>query len=264
MTAILGAQPLPGWGASALQYVLGHLWLILVFGFQLWMLVDAIRRGEWVWAIFIFLFSGLTALLYFFLVYRAAPASPIVFELPGATDRRRIKELQDQIHHLDKAYHYSQLADIYLHQSKLQLAEVNYRAALEREPDEIDTRAHLGLCLLGLHKPAEARPLLEQVVAENPKHDYGYTLMALADALGELGDTEAAIAAWQRVLADHSYAKARVKLAELCLARDQTDLARRELEQAVLDDAHSPAFHRKQERAWIRRAKQLLRQSKRP
>ena len=42
-------------------------------------------------------------MLYFFLVYRAAPSATQGFELPGANDRRRIKQLQAQIHHLDKA-----------------------------------------------------------------------------------------------------------------------------------------------------------------
>ncbi|MHB8522686.1 MAG: tetratricopeptide repeat protein [Limisphaerales bacterium] len=264
MFAIIGVSTLLTSGGAVLDYVFSHLWLALVFAFQLWMLVDAIRRSEWIWAVLIFLFSGLTALIYFFLVYRAAPPPALGFEIPGATDRRRIKELQDQIHHLDKAYHYGQLADIYFQQGKLPLAEANYRAALEREPDETDTRAHLGQCLLRQHKVAEARPLLEKVVAEKPDHDYGNTLMALAEALAELGQIDAAIAAWQRVLEGHSYARARVQLAELHFARNQTEPARAELDQAVTDDAHSPAFHRKQERVWIRRAKQLQRRIKRP
>ncbi|MBU6400088.1 MAG: tetratricopeptide repeat protein [Verrucomicrobia bacterium] len=257
MIAISGEWVLPGWGGAALAYFLSHVWLLVV-AFQIWMLVDAIRRGEWVWAVLIFLFSGLTALFYFFLVYRAAPRQALGFELPGAADRRRIKELQDQIHHLDKAYHHAQLADIYLHQSKLDLAETHYRAALEREPDDGDTRAHLGRCLLSRHKAAEARPLLAQVVADKPDHDYGYTMMALAEALGELGDAEGALAVWEHVVENHSYARARIKLAELLLARNQTERARRELEQVVADDAHAPAFHRRQERAWVRQAKQML------
>ena len=36
------------------------------------------------------------------------------------------KELQDQIHHLDKAHHHSQLADIYFAQGKLKEAEKEY------------------------------------------------------------------------------------------------------------------------------------------
>jgi tetratricopeptide (TPR) repeat protein len=197
--------------------------------------------------------------LYYFFVYRAAPSATRGFELPGAHSRRRIKELQAQIYHLDKAHHHSQLGDIYFQQGKLEKAEVCYHAALERDPRDIDTRAHLGQCLLRRKRAAEARPLLEGVAAENPKHDYGYTLMALAETLAALGETDAALQIWQQATAEHSYARAKVQLAELYLAKDQPDLARSELKDVVADDAHAPAFQRKRDRVWVWRAKFLMR-----
>src|SRR5882672_6260854 len=191
----------------------------LLFGlFQLWMLVDAVRRKEWVWALFLVVFPVFSSFWYFFYVYRDAPSATRGFELPGAHDHKRIKELQAQIHHLDKPHHYSQLGDIYFQRGKLDQADACYRAALERDPQDIDTRAHFGQCLLRQNKPQEARPLLEGVVAENPKHDYGHSLMALAETLASLGQKEAAIATWQRVADSHSYPRARVQLAQLYLA----------------------------------------------
>ena len=109
------------------------------------------------------------------------------FELPGAQSRRRIKELEAQIHHLDKAHHYSQLGDVYFQQGKLDKAEVAYRAALDRDGQDLDTRAHLGQCLLRLNRPADAKPLLQGVLRENPKHEYNYTAMAYAETLAALG-----------------------------------------------------------------------------
>jgi tetratricopeptide (TPR) repeat protein len=234
------------------------LWLLLA-AFQIWMFIDALRRGEWVWAVFIWLFPGLNALLYFFLVYRAAPSATRGFELPGAHDRRRIKQLQAQIYHLDKAHHHSQLGDIYFQQGKLEKAEACYRAALERDPQDIDTRAHLGQCLLRRKKPTEARPLLEGVVAENANHDYGYSQMALAETLAALGETDASLNLWKQVTENHSYPRAKVQLAEIYLAKNQHDLARAELRDVVSDDAHAPAFQRKRDRVWVRRAKGMMR-----
>lgn len=233
--------------------------MLVALGFQLWMLIDAVRREEWMWAVFIFIFPVINAVLYFFLVYRATPSATRGFELPGAFDRRRIKELQAQIHHLDKAHHHSQLGDIYFQRGKLDKADACYRAALERDPDDLDTRAHLGQCLIRQRRPLEARPLLEKVCAENPKHDYGYSMMALAETLAALGERDAAIAMWQRVLQEHSYARARVQLAELYLQVPQTDLARTELNGVLSDDAHAPAFQRKRERYWVKQANRLLR-----
>src|SRR3954453_22710100 len=160
----------------------------LIYGFQIWMLVHAIRQREWLWAFFILVGWGLSSILYYFWVYRAAPSATRGFELPGALDRRRIKELEAQIHHLDKAHHHSQLGDIYFQKGKLDRAEACYRAAMERDPEDIDTRAHLGQCLLRQKRPEEARPLLEGVIKENPKHDYGSSLMAFAENLTALGE----------------------------------------------------------------------------
>lgn len=243
-----------------MQFLSGNLWMLVLLVFQLWMFVDALRRREWLWAVLIWLFPGLNAVLYFFLVYRAAPAATQGFELPGSHHRRRIKELEAQIHHLDKAHHHSQLGDVYFQQGKLAKAETCYRAALERDPQDLDTRAHLGQCLLRLKRPQEARPLLESVLTEKPDHDYGHTMMAQAETLTALGETDHAILYWQHVTQSHSYPRAKVQLAELYLATDKPDLARAELRDVVADDAHAPAFQRRRDRVWIARAKTLLRQ----
>lgn len=229
--------------------------------FQLWMLVDAIRRQEWLWVVFIVIFPLLNAVLYFFLVYRTGPALVSArFELPGAVDRRRIKELQAQIHHLDKAHHHSQLGDIYFQQGKFADAEKCYRNALERDAEDADTRAHLGQTLLRLGRAEEALPLLEEVCRQNPKHDYGYTWMALAETYSALGQKDKAVQTWQNVADNYSYARARVELAELHLEAGQPNLAKAKLQEAVADDVHAPAFERRHERFWIRRAKKMLRQ----
>ena len=244
------------------DYWLSNPLLPLVSLFSLWMFIDAIRRREWVWALFIFVGFGLSALFYYFAVYRATPSATRGFELPGAHDRRRIKQLQAQIHHLDKAHHHSQLGDVYFQQGKLELAEACYRAAMERDAQDIDTRAHLGQCLLRQNRPAEARPLLEGVIAENPKHDYGYSMMALAETITALGQKEEALGIWKQVTENHSYPRAKVQLAELYLANGQADLAKTELNEVLADDAHAPEFQRRRDRIWIRRARGLLRRSK--
>lgn len=242
-----------------LEYWLRYPWLAVLSLFVLWMLVDAVRRREWLWAAFIVIGWGISALLYYFAVYRAAPSATRGFELPGAHDRRRIKELLAKIHHLDKAHHHSELGDIYFQQGKLDKAEACYRAARERDPQDIDTRAHLGQCLLRQNKTLEARPLLEGVVSENPKHEYGYSLMALAETLSGLGEKAAAMNIWKQVTETHSYPRAKVQLAELYLADQESDLARSELKDVVADDEHAPSFQRVRDRIWVRRAKRLLR-----
>jgi hypothetical protein len=230
------------------------VWLAVTV-FQVWMLIHALRNRQWLWAFFIFIGSGLGAVWYFFTTYRDSPSSG--FELPGAHSRARIKELQSKIHHVDNAYHHFQLGDVYFQRGKFAESEKCYRAALEREPQDIDSRAHLGQCLLRMKRPAEARPFLEGVMIERPEHDYGHTMMALAETLTALGETDNSILYWQHVTQNHSYPRAKVQLAELYAAKNQPDAARAELKDVLSDDPHAPAYQRRRDRVWIRRAKKL-------
>jgi hypothetical protein len=232
---------------------IGGLFLL----FNLWMIIDAIRKREWPWVLYMCVMPGLAAVWYFFYMFRG-PATR-GFELPGAHDRRRIKELQAQIHHLDNAHHHSQLGDVYFQQGKYQKAEAAYRAALARDGNDPDTRAHLGQCLLRQKRPAEARPLLEGVLRENPKHDFNHTAMAYAETLAGVGETDNAIKSWEYVVAHNSYPRAKVQLAELYLATNQPELARAQLKDILTDDPHAPAYQRRRDRVWVSRAKSLLR-----
>jgi hypothetical protein len=242
-----------------------HVWLtspltLAMTVFQIWMLIHAVRSREWVWAIFILIGWGLSALWYYFYVYRNSASAMSGFELPGAQNRKRIKELQAQIHHLDNAHHHFQLGDVYFRQGKLEKAEASYRASLARDATDIDARAHLGQCLLRQKKFADARPLLEGVMLEKPDHDYGHTMMALAETLTALGERDNALLYWQHITKNHSYPRAKVQLAEIYAAKSQTELALAELATVLSDDAHAPAFQRRRDRVWIRRAKRQLRQ----
>ena len=244
------------------QDFLRNPWVLLIILFTIWMIVDAIRRQEYIWAAFMFIFPGISPILYFFLVYRAQPSATTGFELPGTYNRNRIKALQGQIHHLDKAHHHAELGDIYFQQGKLKEAEACYRAAIERDGTDIDFPAHLGQCLLRQGRAEEAAPLLERIIQTNPKHDYGHTMMAYAETLTKLGQKDEALAAWKKVLEHHSYARARVQLARLYLDRNERDLARKELTDFLADEAYGASFQKKLDRPWVRQAKAMLKQVK--
>jgi len=87
-------------------------------------------------------------------------------------------------------------------------------------------------------------------------------MMALAETLTALGETDNALLYWQHITQNHSYPRAKVQLAELYIAKNQPDLARAELKDVLSDDAHAPAFQRKRDRVWIHRAKSLMRKLK--
>lgn len=237
--------------------LLNPVWLAMTV-FQIWMLIHALRNRQWIWALFIFIGSGLGAIVYFIYAYRDSGSGATGFELPGAQSRARIKELQSKIHHIGNAYHYFQLGDVYFQKGKFAEAEKCYRSALERDPNDIDTRAHLGQCLLRLKRPAEARPLLDAVCRENYQHDYGHSLMAYAETLTALNEKDAAYDIWRHVVENHSYARAKVQFAEMCIAKKQLELARAQLNDVIADDRHAPGYQRRRDRVWVRRAKSAL------
>jgi len=90
-----GSFNLPGMLASALttllewRYLLSSPASLLIFAFQIWMFIHAIRQREYIWAVFIIIGWGLAAICYYFFIYRATPSATRGFELPGAHDRRR-------------------------------------------------------------------------------------------------------------------------------------------------------------------------------
>lgn len=238
----------------------GWLMLILSGLFWIWMMIDSVRKGEYAWSALLFFFSLFAAVMYFFYVYRqSGPSSMAGFQLPGAQSRKRIRELQAQIHHLDKAHHHSQLGDVYFQQGKLPKAEAAYRAAYQRDAEDLDTRSHLGQCLLRQGRAAEGLPFLDEVCREDPKHEYGYTQMAYAEALAQIGEKEKSIAVWRGINEQHSYTRARVQLAELLIERKEMKDASQLIREVMVEDPHVPTFQRRRDRVWMRRAKALWR-----
>ena len=93
---------------------------------------------------------------------------------------------------------------------------------------------------------------------EKPEHDYGHTMMAMAETLTALGETDNALLYWQHVTQNHAYPRAKVQLAELYVAKNQPEPARAELKDVLSDDPHAPAFQRTRDRVWVRRARRLM------
>ena len=238
-------------------------WVISVASllFWLWMIIDAARKREWIWLVFMIIFSLLTSVLYFFMVYLPQRGSGprTGFELPGAADRRRIAQLKSEIHHLDKAHSYLELGDIYFNQGRLDDAEKAYRDSLERDGDDIDTLAHLGQVLLRQGKPKEAQPLLEKVMRKDGQHDYGHSMMAYAETLAALGNTRDARAYYEDLTARHTYARARVGFAQLLADAGENDRARKILKELIDDEPYMVPFQKRKERPWLNKAHALLR-----
>ena len=117
--------------------------------------------------------------------------------------------MQRLIHDLDHAAHYAELGSIYLQQGKYVEAEKAYAEAHKRDPEDVDILARYGQTLLRLGRAKEAMPFLQRALNTELKHDYGYTLLAYAEAYQALGENDNAIQIWEEVLRSYTYARAR-------------------------------------------------------
>lgn len=234
-----------------------YIALLPLVGMTVWGLVAAVRFRNWLWIPIQLALPVFGAFLYFFFhLHRHAESG---FELPGAVDKKRLKAVEAQLSRLDKPHLHAQLGDIHFAMGKLEKARAAYETAYAGDGKDLDIRAHYGACLVRLGRAEEALPLLRGVVDEKPRHDHGHTMMALAEAQMGVGDADAAIATWKRVIAGNSYGRARVQLAELYLAKGEHAAARGLLEKVLEDDASSPDFHRQREAVWVKRARTMLR-----
>ena len=102
-------------------------------------------------------------------------------------------------------------------------------------------------------------PFLEAVCAQNPKHDYGYTLMTLAETQSATGRVGPALATWRQVLTLYGYPRARVQFADLLIQKKEYAEARKVLEEVIHDAPYATKFERKREAVWFNRAKVALR-----
>lgn len=243
-------------GCNSELWIAGPMLAPLGF-LHLWALITAVRYRNWLWLVALLAVPVLAAFPYFF--FHLHHHGPTGFELPGALDRARLRRLEAELARIDKPHLHAQLGDHYYQLGKLDRALASYQAAHQRDPADRDIRAHLGQCLVRLGRAEEALPLLAGVVADQPRHDHGYTQMALAEAQAALGRAGDAIATWRQVTARHSYPRARVQLAELLAAAGDVAGARALLREVVDDDRTAPDFHRRRERVWVRRARRALR-----
>ena len=81
-----------------------------------------------------------------------------------------------------------------------------------------------------------------------------------SEKLTKLGQKDAALAAWKNVLENHTYARARVQLARLYLERGEKELAKKELNDFLVDAGYGVSFQKKLDKPWIRQAKGMLKE----
>jgi hypothetical protein len=215
------------------------------------------RRPDTYWLFIILIGGGLGALAY--IVVEIIPDATL---LRGAFQvfprRKRIKELQVAIIDNPSVGNYEELGDLYLDDKQYAKA----RECLDRVVSSPNTSADafyrraLAAEAMGDLKAAAAD--LEEVYARDPKYDYQRAAALLAHVLGKLGDRERAAALFEDITRTSTLSETQYNYACLLADLGRTDEAREWAERILAKKPTMPAYVRRRERPWFRKANALI------
>ncbi|MEO8077472.1 MAG: tetratricopeptide repeat protein [Acidobacteriota bacterium] len=214
------------------------------------------RRPDTFWLWIIIMGGGLGAL-----VYIAAEVIPDLGLLRGAFQvfprRKRIRALQAAIFDNPSVGNYEELGELYLDDGRYAPARECFDRVIARS-DAIDPLYRRALCELALGETAAAAADLQHVTEREPKYDYQRAAGLLAHTLGKLGRREQAAALFADVTEISTLSETQYNYAAF-LAADGRPAEAREWAQRVLrKKVTMPAYLRRRERSWFRKATVLL------
>ncbi len=228
--------------------------------FTIWMIVDCIRNDRGYYWIFIMLaFPALGSVIYFFAYVMD---STFIFRrwINAHHRKQRAVELKNKVHHIDNAYHRTELGNVYLDLEKWPEARAEFEAALAHDPKSFEASVHLGYALMGLGLYEEAWKRFEAALGEEFDYEYGELSWKAAKCRVKLGDPNLAREIYERLLSRHHYTGAQLEYAEVLHQLGESQSAKALLEKIIAEAPHAAKFQRSQERRIARQAKRRLRE----
>lgn len=213
------------------------------------------RRPDWYWFfVIVFLFPPVGPIVYLLVV--ALPTGSVEGAVAMTlADRRRKRELEHRVRQTPLPGLLAELGELEFKDKKYEAAIAHLGAAIEKGIDHLEARFYLGLAFEKTGRSREAVEHLVKVVRTDAKFRYGEALLALGRCLVAEDQARDAEAAFRQVLQTHTYAEARVRLAELLEKKGQAAEAQKLYEAVVSDSVGQPRYVRRREGPFVRRAK---------
>jgi hypothetical protein len=223
-------------------------------------LLHFVRRrpdGFWLWIILIGGWLGA-------LVYILAEVVPDLGLLRGAVQvfprRKRIRQLQVAILDNPSIGNYEELGELYLDDGQFTKARECYDRVISARTDYPDPFYRRALCALALGDFHAAAADLTHVVTLDPKYDYHRAPGLLAHTLGQLGQYQEAAARFDDVTRLSTLSETQYNYASFLAATGRVDEAREWTQRILAKKPTMPAYMRRRERPWFRKASALLKQ----
>jgi hypothetical protein len=231
--------------------------------FMIWMLVDAARRRAdyyWFWIIF----TGIGAWAYFFVVklpdFRATHLAAGGL---GSLFQRRpsLDELRYRAEHTPTLVNHLNLAHRLIEQKQHAEALPHLQAALKTEPEHGTALYSLALCHKEMGNPDLAQPVLEGLLAREPRWSNYVAWHLLIDVRTQAGNPAGAVEACRQLVRLAPTLEHHCLLAEHLLAAGHAEEARNLLERSLRDHDFAPGPIRRRNRRWASEARRLLKQA---
>jgi hypothetical protein len=236
------------------------LGLFYPYGFilQAFAILHFVRRrpdGYWLWIILIG--GGVGALIYI-----AAEVIPDAGLLRGAFQafprRKRIRYLEAAVLDNPSIGNYEELGDLYLDDRQYEKARACFDRVISPRTDSADPFYRRALCAMALENLPAAAEDLTRVVQLDPRYDYHRAPGLLAHVLGQLGRDDEADALFADVLRTSTLSEAQYNYASFLARTGRPDEAREWARRILAKKPTMPAYMRRRERPWFRKAAALV------
>ncbi len=239
--------------------LLSHLFFPWGIILQALAILHFIRRRPDTYWIFVILFLGpLGALIY--LCVEAAPDLNFLSRQSarGFSRRKRIRELEALVQVNSAVGNFEELGDLYMDEGRLPQARAAFDKSIAGGSTTLDPFYKRGACAVLTGDAAAAIPDLEYVVAKDPTWDFHRAQGLLAHAYALIGQKKNAEALFRQATVTSTMSETYLNFAEL-LASENRNAEAREWARKILEKAPAmPAYLRRRERPWFRKARKFL------
>ena len=214
------------------------------------------RRPETFWLWIIILFGPLGAFAY--VIAEMIPDLGLMrHSMGGFSRRKRINILRATVLENPAPGNYEELGDLLLEEKKYREARKCFDIALSQRTDHIDPFYKRGVAEFELGDMAAAIPDLERVVKTDPKYDYSRARLFYARALAAAGRDDEAAAVFDTL--KEGTTEALCYAAEYFAQHGRKDEARALIDRINARKRTMPAYQKRRERPFLRRASALRR-----
>lgn len=229
------------------------------YGFilQLIAIVHWIRRrpeNYWIWIILFFGPIGATV----YLLMEAVPDLGLAGQsFKGISRRKRIRILETAIIDNPSAGNYEELGDLLLEEKSYTRARECFDRALGSRTDSIDPFYRRGIAAFELGDFEAALRDFERVIKADPKYDFSRATLYYARTLAKVNRRAEAAATFEKVIEASTSTETLVEAAEFFAAEKRTREAKELADRVLARRATMPAYQKRRERPWLRRAAAL-------